>query len=73
MFFWTCSTVCSCAAAGAAGVCEGTAIPKVDSETVNGIGDDFCARTFVITRTALAQVKATTRSLRMLSFIVCSE
>src|SRR5207302_1264407 len=73
MFFWTCSTVCSCAAAGAVGVCEGTAMPKVDSETVNGTGDDFCARTSVITRTALAQANAMTRSLRMLSFIICSD
>ena len=36
-------------------------------------GDDFCARTFVITRKALTQANARMRSLRMLRFIVCSD
>ena len=80
MFFWTCSTVFSCAAAavGAAGVCEGEAMPKLDSEAETwrlnvASGADFCARALLISITAQALARVTTRSPRMLRFIFRSD
>src|SRR5258706_3845835 len=74
MFLRICSTVFSCGAAATAGVCIGAAMPRLDSETVKPwLTSDFCARAEVKSIKALAHTNATTRSLRILSFIVCSE
>ena len=75
MFLCVCSTVFSCVAAVAAGVCAGLAIPRLDKETTNSfwVGSDFCAPTLAIKTRTLAPNSMAVMTLRIFDFILFSE